>query len=673
MYTNNYQEYTWFKEKKSNLANLLNESSAIIKELAMPQFAANLKQLRDKVNNDSFKIQIIGTFKNGKSTFINALLGEDILPTRALPCTAVINEVKYGEEKRAILHFRNPLPSTLLDCIPPATLKHMQDHGMKDVPPMDIEYDKIDQYVVIPVNGDRDEISRTSPYMAVELFYPSPLLKEGVEIIDSPGLNENDERTKVTLDYLDKADAIIFLLDATKQCAKDEMETIENILVPKGFDDIFFVANRIDSVQMKEREDVKSFIEKNVDKFTTNPVYCVSALQAVDGIIEKKNDLYERSGMPAFEAKLTEFLTKDKGRIKLAQPARELNNILSKEALYKAIPSQRNQLATSLDTLKERYAVVQPQLANLEAQKKQMHAQMLLRIECSQNELRKCIISYFKNLVSTIPAWTKEYQPSTRVGFGTKSRVRALADEIVAYITNKIKDDFTKWNVTVFQPLIKEKANYIFDKSEEDLSQIYTAIDDVYVQMSGESVEVKGTAGWERVVGAGLCLFVGAGTGADMMVNGFEPKKLIKNFAIDLGVGTGLLLLGVTNPIIGIAALVALIWRGIVAGRSSSIEKVKKQVTDVIVTSISENVADKADEAVAKVGKAFTQITDNLVGAVGMEIDSVKNQAETIIKEMEKGQANIDHRNAVINDCEQKIQNLCEQLDTLVFELAVLK
>lgn len=673
MSTDNYQEYTWFKEKKSNLANMLNESSAIIKELAMPQFAANLKQLSDKVNNDSFKIQIVGTFKNGKSTFINALLGEDILPSRALPCTAVINEVKYGEKKRAVLHFRNPLPSTLLDCIPPATLKHMQDHGMKNVPPMDIEYDKIDQYVVIPVDGDSDEISRTSPYMAVELFYPSSLLKEGVEIIDSPGLDENDERTKVTLEYLDKADAIIYLLDATHACAQKEMDIVENILVPKGFDDMFFVVNLIDRVPAKEREGIKRFVENKVDKFTTNPVYCVSALQAVEGKTEKDDELYKRSGMPIFEARLTEFLTKDKGRIKLAQPARELNNILSKEALYKAIPSQRNQLATSLDTLKERYAVVQPQLTNLETQKKQMHAQMLLRIECSQNELRKCIVSYFKNLVSTIPAWTKEYQPSTRVGFASKSKLRTLADEIVAHITSKIKDDFAIWNVDVFQPLIKEKANYIFDKSEKDLSQIYTAIDDVYVQMSGESVEVRGTAGWERVVGAGLCLFVGAGTGADMMVNGFEPKKLIKNFAIDLGVGTGLLLLGVTNPIIGIAALVALIWRGIVSGQSSSIERVKGQVTDVIVSSISENVTDKADEAVAKVGKAFIQITDNVVGAVGMEINSVKSQVETIIKEMEKGQANIDHRNAVISDCEQKIQNLCGQLDTLVFELAGLK
>ena len=69
MCTDNYQGYAWFKEKRSNLAQMLGESSTIIKDLAMPQFADNLKQLSEKVNNDSFKIQLVGTFKNGKATF----------------------------------------------------------------------------------------------------------------------------------------------------------------------------------------------------------------------------------------------------------------------------------------------------------------------------------------------------------------------------------------------------------------------------------------------------------------------------------------------------------------------------------------------------------------------------------------------------------------------------
>ncbi len=62
---------------------------------------------------------VLGEFKRGKSTFINALLGEEVLPSSAIPCTAVINEVKWGEQQRAILHFRYPLPKPLAVTVPP--------------------------------------------------------------------------------------------------------------------------------------------------------------------------------------------------------------------------------------------------------------------------------------------------------------------------------------------------------------------------------------------------------------------------------------------------------------------------------------------------------------------------------------------------------------------------
>jgi hypothetical protein len=61
---------------------------------------------------------------------------------------------------------------------------------------------------------DPREMLLESPYEKVELFWPLELLKNGVEIIDSPGLNEHATRTKVTMDYLRRADAILMVLNA---------------------------------------------------------------------------------------------------------------------------------------------------------------------------------------------------------------------------------------------------------------------------------------------------------------------------------------------------------------------------------------------------------------------------------------------------------------------------
>ena len=107
----------------------------------------------------------------------------------------------------------------------------MSKYGSGVVPPLEISYNEIEDYVVIPMGEDPKEMLLESPYEKVELFWPLELLKEGVEIIDSPGLNEATTRTRVTMDYLSKADAILFVLSADRLCSQDEMEFIENFKI----------------------------------------------------------------------------------------------------------------------------------------------------------------------------------------------------------------------------------------------------------------------------------------------------------------------------------------------------------------------------------------------------------------------------------------------------------
>lgn len=665
----NFNQYSWFKTKRTELATLLQESATVINDLSMPQFSGHLKKLSQKVHSDTFKIQLVGTFKNGKSTFINALLGEDILPTRSLPCTAVVSEVKYGDTKKAILHFRNPLPDKLIDCIPDATLNHMRKHGMKNVPPMEIEYDRIDDYVTIPIDGDPEEISMMSPYMAVELFYPSPLLKEGVEIIDSPGLNEADERTRVTLDYLDKADAIIVLLDATKLCSKDEIETIENILLAKGFNDMFFVVNRIDLIQARERGDVEKFAKAKLNGYSKNDIYYISALQAVDAKIEGDDTKYINSGMKAFEDRLTVFLTKDKGRIKLVQPAKELNNILSTEALYKNIPRQRKELSLDLQKLEENYNKAKPQLDELKIKKSQLSEKLHLRIEQSGVYIRRALLSYFKELTNKVPAWVKEYQPKEGVGFASKSKIEKLSKDISKYVTEKIKKDSAAWTTEVLRPLIDEKATEIFEYGEEELKKLYISIDEVNAMLSGLSIDVKTAKGWERALGvATLCL--GSASGAYMMVNGFHFKDIVKTIAIDLGVGTTLLILGLANPVIAIAAAAGVVWNAVSRGQSQAVQGAKDAVTKQICDALNSKSSIQAEDMANNIMSELNKFADNALFGIDTEISAIQSRVNDILATKKKGEAHVESRKKLIDACEGKIQAICGKLDALVFELA---
>lgn len=676
-------EFVKFKKKQEDLSKIISETSTIMNDLSLPKFSERLQQLAAQVSNDSFKIQIVGTFKNGKSTFINALLGEDILPNKALPCTAVINEVKYGDKKSAKLTFCNPLPKHLLECIPEPTMNHMKAHGLKDVPPMAIDPDRMDDYVTIPTEGKPEEISEASPYRSVELLFPSEILKDGVEIIDSPGLNECQERTKVTLEYLKYADAIIYLLDATHACAENEMDMIEGTLIPMGFDDMFFVTNRFDLIKAKERDSVKKFINDKVGKLTSNDLFFISALKAVEGKTgidsdegeelpeEERLNRLEKSGIVPFETRLVDFLTNDKGRIKLTRPARELNNIITKEALHTIIPQQRAMLSTDYATLEKRYKEATPKLTQLSEERKDLYNKMEKRIINSTNSIRRYVNHYFSDLINKVPKWIDAYAPENKPGFGSKQKVQRCADEITKYVSDMIKKDFEDWNKNVFQDKIQSETEEIFDDSEVQLGNFFKDLDLITGEISGKKVDSSTVKPWERLAGAGLIVLLpGATAGTSMITGGFDPKNFSKNIILDLGVYAGILAIGIVNPFILIAAVVGMIWKGILDGKSANLRKVKDGVQEAILESITNSKEEQADAIANEVKDKLMEVANATVTVLDDQISNVDSQVKSILKEVKEGQSGIEARQKKLNLCEKQLQELSTSLDEIIFELA---
>lgn len=661
--------YILFKKRKEELVNFIKESSDILNKISLNQHANGLDTLGQKVNSDTFRIQIIGTFKNGKSTFINALLGEDILPARVLPCTAVINEIKYGESKKAILNFRNPLPNPLLEGIPEETLNHMKSHKMTNVPPMEIDYDKISDYVTIPIDGAPEEISLKSPYLSVELFYTSDFLKEGVEIIDSPGLNENEERTTVTLEYLDKADAIIFLLDATKLCAKDEIDTIDRILVPKGFDDMFFIVNRIDLIsRVDEISDIKRFAEKNVQAYTKNSIFYLSSLNALDGKIQKDEAKLRSSGLLEFEANLSEFLIKEKGRIKLIKSLKELKGILTTEALYKAIPSQRQQLSTDRQELECKYEEIKPQLDASESQKKLLKTTLELKVQNTEDKIKRAINEQFLNIANLVPGWINNYKPKNTPGvFATKKQVEIVADEIIKYVSSKVKENYSVWNKQVLTPLVEGSATEIFEKQDEALKTIFVGIDQIESGFSGTSIQ-DNSSGWTRALGvAGICC--GFASGASLLTGQLDVKTIGKSLAVDLGVNMGMVLLGVTNPVLAIGAIVAIAFQSIIFGANTVVDNLKTELQKKIQSSIREASVAKSTEIVAKIDVEFQKSISTAIQAIDIKINDLKEQVEKILEEKENGQEFVNKRLELLGESENRLQEICQGLDRLMIDL----
>lgn len=668
-----YGQYQIFMQHRQTMSRLLSQASVAIGQLNMDGGSKRLASLSSKVESDTFKVMVVGTFKNGKSTFINALIGKDVLPAFTLPTTAVINELKYGEKPKAVLHFRSPLPERIPSTVVKAARDHMQAHGMKDVPPIEIPPEKINDYVAIPWDSDIEieELLMETPYEKVELFWPLDILRNGVEVVDSPGLNECTTRTKVTMEYLTKADAIIMILNAQHLAAQDEMEFVEDNLTGMGFNEPFFVVNRINMVPEREKDLLMDVARKRFSKYSTNPIYFVNALCGVEA--REKGDVkaWEDSGMARMERSLSDFLTKHKGRAKLVQPAKELKKLLNDEALTKVIPDQRAMMGSDLQTLRKRYEQAKPHFETLRLQRKQMETQLNLRIEQAGMDLRSATLTYFSELANKVPTWVQEYQPKTSLGLiPSKKKLQALGSEIAEYVKAQVVKDQDKWRNDLLVPLATEKAKQAFERSESDLARILDGIDQVKMDLSGEGFSAKSDVPvWERLSCVAGGLFLGdPGLAFSGGVFGFS-KQLAYTAAFEFGTGIVLGLLGLLNPftiLLVVGGAIMFNWR---KGQSSAMSKAKQAISDEMVNQIGNAAKQNADAMVEGITKKFKEEASKLLATLDQALNDTEKQVQNIIAEMEKGKANVEKRRQALETCEKGIHAISAELDTLIFAL----
>ena len=212
-----------------------------------------VRQLVARINEGRFFVACVGQFKRGKSTLLNALVGEEILPTGVVPVTTVPTVLRYGEQKAA---------------------RVLIESKWKTIRPEDLP-----QYVsgeLNPENKKRVE--------AVEGFLPSPLLASGMCLVDTPGIGSvfagNTETTK---DFIPQIDAAILVLGADPPISGEELALIETVAA--NVDQILIVLNKIDRVSPADRQQASAFATKVLNARLKKPfgrVYEVSALSKLN-------------------------------------------------------------------------------------------------------------------------------------------------------------------------------------------------------------------------------------------------------------------------------------------------------------------------------------------------------------------------------------------------------
>ncbi|WP_287155166.1 dynamin family protein [Candidatus Solincola tengchongensis] len=262
-----------------------------------------LGEVRRKLEAENFHVVVMGQFKRGKTTFINSLLGAEVLPSSVVPLTSINTVIRYGEKLGATVHFL--------------------DGGVKE-----IAAEALPDFVTEKGNPENRLRVRY-----VEVHYPSPFLRDGVSLVDTPGTGStylhNDE---TAYSFLEHADAVIFMLSADPPVSRSELEFLHRIR--SSVRKVFFVQNKVDYLGSEDLDESLAFNHRviseavDLEEVVIHPLSAKTALKAA---VAGDAALLERSGLPGFTAVLEEFLMREKGRLLLESCARKLRRLLEDE------------------------------------------------------------------------------------------------------------------------------------------------------------------------------------------------------------------------------------------------------------------------------------------------------------------------------------------------------
>lgn len=275
---------------KQNIACEIRALSELLKKFPVERKVEECRQLMVKLAEDRFILAVVGQFKRGKSSLMNAIIGQDLLPTGVLPLTSAITVLKHGPQKRLTVLRQGSLY------------------------PEKVPISSLADYVT--EKGNPENVKKV---ISAFLELPVPFLRRGVEFVDTPGIGSVIEaNTATTYDFLPCSDAVIFVTSVDTPLTRTETDFLKSIreYVRK----VFFVVNKIDLAADSQRREILEFISGRLNQQIAAEeirIYPVSSKLALESKLAGNEEGFEQSGVKALQESLSGFLSKEKSNILL--------------------------------------------------------------------------------------------------------------------------------------------------------------------------------------------------------------------------------------------------------------------------------------------------------------------------------------------------------------------
>lgn len=493
------------------------------------------------LRNVVFRLLVLGDMKRGKSTFLNALIGENLLPSDVNPCTAILTILRYGAEKKVTVHFNN------------------------GTSPENLDFKAFKQrYTIDPSEAKELEQQKKLAFPEVShavVEYPLALLEKGVEIIDSPGLNDTEARNELSLGYVNNCHAILFVMRASQPCTLGERRYLENYIKNRGLT-VFFLINAWDQVKesLIDPDDTEELAEAEtrlrrvfranlaeycqIDGYDVydERVFELSSIQALRRRLKNPDASLDGTGFTEFMAAISTFLTKERAVAEIRQA-----RTLARQAfqhVHEAIERRAPLLEQDVAELKRRIDSVEPEFAKLTDISSQFQAEIRCVKQSKAREIADSFRAYVLNVENTFESDFLRYQPELKfMDFLNKGKREAFETALKQAFEKYIHDKLAAWSITAEQQM--NAAFMQLSQSAAQYGASYTKVTDkINEKLTGQKVHIGSSSAtednspsWAKWAMGLISLASGNVAGVALAGVGMDWKNIMLNLVAVIGIG----------------------------------------------------------------------------------------------------------------------------------------
>ncbi len=467
------QQFRAYEQWKVKLTQTVQEYQPWLEEhgMATPETRRRIASCLNTLKEDRLTIAFAAEFSRGKTELINAIFfadyGHRLLPSTPGRTTMCPTELFYDSAVDAAYIRLLPIETRLQDI----SLAELKEDAAEWVHyPLNLESSKQIEEALSQVGetkrvtvaeagqlglyDDEMELDQSTPATHVEIprwrhaliSFPHPLLKQGLCILDTPGLNALGHEPELTLNLLPEAQAVLFVLAADTGVTRSDLQMWQHHI--KRFQGnrqrgLIVVMNKVDMLwdELRDKTDIQNFIRKQQSLTATilgvdeGSVFPVSAQKGLVAKVKQDDSLLNLSGLPELETYLSDNILQEKQRILQDNTATDIGELLEDSSAvissnlkqikkeYLELKSLSNesteiivQLLRKLQSEKAKYL---DDVAQFQANRHKLKVQaVLLRSALDLDELDRLITESHANMLEN---WTTH---------GLKNEMRSLFEKL---------------------------------------------------------------------------------------------------------------------------------------------------------------------------------------------------------------------------------------------------